>query len=83
MRAIILSLTVLAVSTGVSARPQTLDREYCGTRHPDEATAVAIDQEVQRSKGRTPQKGSEVVTVDVYFHVVTSAAGEGARCVRA
>lgn len=77
MRAIVLSLTVLALSTGVSARPQTLDREYCGTRHPDEATAVAIDQEVQRSKSRGQRQGSEVVTVDVYFHVVTSAAGEG------
>jgi hypothetical protein len=74
MRAIVASFIALALSAGVSAQPK--DREYCGTRQPDEATAIAVDQELQRFKGQ-PRRGSEAVTIDVYFHVVTSLTGEG------
>ena len=74
MRAIAVSLFALAMSTSMLAQPK--DREYCGTRHPDEATAIAIDQEIQRFKNQ-PRRGSDTVAVDVYFHIVTSASGQG------
>lgn len=76
MRTIAASLIVLALSAGPFAGAPAFDREYCGTRHPDEATAVAVDQQLQRFKsGR--DGGPRSATVDVYFHVVTSFAGEG------
>jgi hypothetical protein len=77
MRAIAVALTVLALSTSVFARPGKLGRDYCGTRHPDEATAIAVDQELQRSKRMKEGGGSQAVSIDVYFHVITSLAGEG------
>jgi hypothetical protein len=77
MRTIALSCAVLALSTTslAGARP---DREHCGTRHPDEATASVIDQQLQRFKPARKGGGSaETTTIDVYFHVVTKKSGEG------
>ena len=68
------AVVVLSASTAPSA--QSLQRDYCGTRHPDEATAIAIDDELQRSKGRRAPGGG-TVTVPVYFHVITDSAGRG------
>jgi hypothetical protein len=52
-------------------------REHCGTRHPDEAAAIAVDQQIQRFKPSRKGGATQTVTIDVYFHVVTSTSGEG------
>ena len=77
MRAFTAALVMLILTAVPTGGAAIFDREYCGTRHPDEATAIAIDQEVQRFKQKRGG-GAESVTIDVYFHVVTSLAGQGA-----
>ena len=77
MRAFTAALVMLILTAVPTGGAAIFDREYCGTRHPDEATAVAIDQQIQRFKQKRGG-GSQSVTIDVYFHVVTSVAGDGA-----
>lgn len=77
MRAFTAALVMLILTAVPTGGAAIFDREYCGTRHPDEATAVAIDQQLQRFKQKRGG-GSQSVTIDVYFHVVTSVAGDGA-----
>ncbi|HKR01648.1 MAG TPA: zinc metalloprotease [Pyrinomonadaceae bacterium] len=59
---------------------------YCGTRHPDEATAQLLEEHSRQWKTARESAGLEVardpnvttVTVNVYFHVIMDANGQGA-----
>ena len=55
----------------------------CGTKHPSEDEAAAIEEHTQALAERTRQNGPKVAgnavtsVVDVWFHVITSTSGAG------
>jgi hypothetical protein len=76
MRAVAASVIGVFVLSAGAVEAQVQPREYCGTRHPNEAVSSAIDDEIQRSRGQRRWPG-DIVSVPVYVHVITDSAGRG------